>query len=66
MKTVNRRDFLKISSIAGASLLVSIYLEGCSPEEASVPTSTTNPTALPTEGAPRISLQACRHRDGRM
>jgi isoquinoline 1-oxidoreductase beta subunit len=46
----NRRDFLKVSSAAGAGLLISIYLSGCS-------SGTTLESAQTSEPTPRLPLE---------
>ncbi len=43
---INRREFLKISFVAGTGLIVAIYLDGCTPS----PT----PTVAPTSKAPTL------------
>jgi CO/xanthine dehydrogenase Mo-binding subunit len=45
--TVNRRDFLKVSSVAGIGLVISVYVPGCSQlEETPAPTAV-GPTSTP-------------------
>jgi CO/xanthine dehydrogenase Mo-binding subunit len=49
---LNRREFLKISSIAGAGFMISVYLQGCRAPE----TQTPGPTAqLPEPQVPTIT-----------
>ena len=38
---MNRREFLKVSALAGAGLMIGVYLPGCKPS----PTPTPEPTA---------------------
>jgi isoquinoline 1-oxidoreductase beta subunit len=45
---LNRREFLKISSLAGAGFMISVYLQGCQ--------ATDTPTPRPTEQPPDIPV----------
>ncbi len=44
---ISRREFLKISFVAGTGLVIAVYLDGCTTSPTASPTSTVKPTALP-------------------
>ncbi|MFZ5910307.1 MAG: molybdopterin cofactor-binding domain-containing protein [Chloroflexota bacterium] len=46
--TLNRRDFLKVSALAGGGLLISVYLAGCGEQSTEAPTPTTSQKPTPT------------------
>ncbi len=48
---INRRDFLKVSTLAGAGLVLGIYLPGCQPPPPDAPELTTAPTSTPLPAA---------------
>jgi len=41
---INRRDFLKVSAVAGAGLVIGVYLSGCSETPTPTGTATSSPT----------------------
>ena len=51
--TLSRRDFLKLSGLAGSSLILGIYLDACAPgtyiSEVAVLTSTPSATSTPRQ-----------------
>jgi isoquinoline 1-oxidoreductase beta subunit len=49
---LSRREFLKVSTIAGVSLTVAVYLAGC--DSGPTPQPTLEPTAQPTPTAPSV------------
>jgi isoquinoline 1-oxidoreductase beta subunit len=50
---LSRREFLKVSAVAGVSLTIAVYLTGC--ESVPTPGPTLEPTVPPTPTAPSVS-----------
>ena len=50
---MTRREFIKVSSLAGGGLLVTVYLAGCTPRETA--TTTTTPGTTTTTGGPEAT-----------
>jgi isoquinoline 1-oxidoreductase beta subunit len=50
---MTRREFIKVSSLAGGGLLVTVYLAGCTPRETA--TTTTAPGTTTTTGGPEAT-----------
>ncbi len=48
---ISRREFLRVSAVAGVGLVVSVALPGCKPTPTPTPDETPVPSATPTPGA---------------